>query len=296
MQVHHLPIHIGQKHSGVFKGPELMYQRVIKQCLAKKQICFEPLWHVNYVNQSESVYFQSYLSILESLTPEQFQIFLSADHSSAIASVGAMLEYYRDLGVIWIDAHGDLNTKNTSPTGNLHGMPLSVLLGLEKSFPFIKNYLSPEKLVLIGIRDLDEGEKRIIKDLNIRYYTPEDIERWGAKQIIAEAVNYIGDSPKFVSFDIDAMDPQVAPATGTPVAGGLKLRDLKLMSEFIAEQYDFVGCEIVELNPELASSELEIAQSLEVIQSFCDGVLSEHLKTDYEFLKTKSLHSSVLFQ
>ncbi|MCH2534549.1 MAG: arginase [Bdellovibrionales bacterium] len=296
MQVHHLPIHIGQKHSGVFKGPELIYQKVIKQCLAKKQICFEPLWHVNFINQSDSVYFQSYLSILESLTPEQFQIFLSADHSSAISSVGAMLDYYKDLGVIWIDAHGDLNTKKTSPTGNLHGMPLSVLLGLEKSFPFIKNYLSPEKLVLIGIRDLDEGEKKIIKDLNIRCYTAEDVERLGADQVIAEAIEYIGESPKFVSFDIDAMDPQIAPATGTPVANGLKLMDLKIMSEYIALQEDFVGCEIVELNPELASSEQEITQSLEVIDSFCEAILSEKVKTDFDFLKTKSFHCPVLFQ
>lgn len=296
MQVHHLPIHIGQKHKGVFKGPELMYQKVIKPCLAKKEICFEPLWHVNFINQTESVYFQSYLSIMETLNPDQFQIFLSADHSSAISSIGAMLEYYKDLGVIWIDAHGDINTKNSSPTGHLHGMPLSILLGLEKSFPFIKSHLLPEKLVLIGVRDLDAGERQIIKDLNIRYYTPEDVKRQGAAQVIAEAVEYIGDSPKFVSFDIDAMDPQFAPATGTPVSSGLDLNDLQLMSQFIAEQQDFVGCEIVELNPELASAEIEIDHSLHVIRTFCDGVLTESLKTDYELLKPKSFEGPVLFQ
>lgn len=216
--------------------------------------------------------------VRESLTPGNLPLVMGGDHSLALATVAAAVENYGDeLGVLWIDAHGDYNTPDTSPSLNLHGMPLALLCGfdcgpipgpapdqwrrLQAEFvPELR--LNPEHIIWFGLRDPDPGEvERILLHDPRRAITMTEIDLYGLPAMLEHSLEILdkgGVKKLWISFDVDVLDPFIAPGTGTDVAGGLSYREAHLLAELLhshlksaACPFDLVGCEIVEVNPVL---------------------------------------------
>lgn len=184
----------------------------------------------------------------------QLPLVLGGDHSLGTGSMIGLNRVYPDVATIWVDAHADINTAKTTPSGNLHGCPVSFALGLEGSYvePF-KSWLpnppiaSPNRLVFIGLRDVDEGERKILKEHNIKVFSMHHIDKYGIGKVVEMALDHVNngtsrrDRPIHLSFDVDAMDPSVAPSTGTPVRGGLTFREGHYICEAIHETGSVVG-------------------------------------------------------
>ena len=207
---------------------------------------------------------------------------LGGDHSIAIGTIAgtsrAIKERLgREMAVIWVDAHADINTPETSESGNIHGMPVAFLTGLAKEekadiFGWLgdEKALSLKKLVYIGLRDIDKGEKKILRENGIKAFSMHDIDKYGSSllrfagkvshsydrhgigRVMEMALGHIGyDTPIHLSFDVDALDPQWAPSTGTPVRGGLTLREGDYIAECVHETGSLVAMDLVEVNPSL---------------------------------------------
>jgi arginase len=181
-------------------------------------------------------------------------IVLGGDHSVAIGTLGGMASVHGPGGVIWLDAHGDLNTPETSPSGNVHGMPLGAALGLapdafaSEAWPLPA--LDPRHVALVGIRSLDHGERELVKDFGIAVHTMSDLDRRGIEPVLHEALERVSGAPfVHVSLDMDVVDPEAAPGVGTPVRGGLSYREAHLAMELVAEWGEFSSFEVVEVNP-----------------------------------------------
>ncbi|GAB65642.1 arginase [Plasmodium cynomolgi strain B] len=194
------------------------------------------------------------------LRKKNFVLNIGGDHSVAFPSILSSLQFYRDLRVIWIDAHGDINIPETSPSGNYHGMALAHTIGLFKNkvpcFEWSENltYLKPENVAIIGIRDIDMYEKIILKKCNINYYTIFDIEKNGIYNTICTALNLLDpheNCPIHVSLDIDSVDSFFAPGTGTIAKGGLNYREINLLMKVLADTRRIVSMDLVEYNPSL---------------------------------------------
>lgn len=193
---------------------------------------------------------------------------LGGDHSIAIGTIAGTAKATRerigrDIAVIWVDAHADINTPETSDSGNIHGMPVAFLAGLAKEakeeyFGWIQDdhRISVNKLVYIGLRDVDPGEKRILRENGIKAFSMFDIDRHGIGRVMEMALAHIGtDTPIHLSFDVDALDPMWAPSTGTPVRGGLTLREGDYICECVHETGSLIAVDLVEVNPTLAPKE-----------------------------------------
>jgi arginase len=187
---------------------------------------------------------------------------LGGDHSLAAGSVAAAADWARKvrqlpIGLLWIDAHGDMNTPATSPSGNVHGMPLAALLGPEPSDLANIGGFSPKVLpahtVLVGVRNLDEREKVAVRDSHVHVFTMKDIDRQGIASVTEQALSLAGHGTAgiHVSFDLDACDPGIAPGVGTPVRGGLDYREAHVMMEIIADSELLTSLDLVEINPTL---------------------------------------------
>jgi len=177
---------------------------------------------------------------------------LGGDHSIAMGTLGGMAAAHGAGAVLWIDAHGDLNRPETSPTGNVHGMPLAAVLGVAgESFAQVA-YPTPSitKAALLGVRSLDPGERSLIRELGLRVYTMKELDERGVQVCTAEALDYLRGSPfVHVSLDLDAVDPMFAPGVGTPVRGGLSYREAHLALELVAESGLADSIDVVEVNP-----------------------------------------------
>jgi arginase len=179
---------------------------------------------------------------------------LGGDHSVALGTLGGLAKYRGIGGVLWIDAHGDLNTPESSPTGNVHGMPLAAAMGLAderfESDAWLLPAVQPDRVALVGLRSLDVREQERIRELGIKAYTMSDIDRIGIERAIRESLTHIA-GPGFVhvSLDMDALDPEVAPGVGTPVRGGLSYREAHLALELVAESGLMSALDVVEVNP-----------------------------------------------
>ncbi|MBM7578493.1 arginase [Jeotgalibacillus terrae] len=188
-------------------------------------------------------------------TDGDFPLILGGDHSIAIGSLAGISSNYENLGVIWYDAHGDLNTGDTSPSGNIHGMPLAVSLGIgHEDLVNIHDYtpkVKPENIVIIGARSLDEGERVLIKEKGIRVYTMHEVDRMGMTKVMEESIEYLKGRTDGVhlSLDLDGLDPNDAPGVGTPVIGGISYRESHLAMEMLAEADILTSAEFVEVNP-----------------------------------------------
>lgn len=185
----------------------------------------------------------------------RFPLVLGGDHSIAIGTIAGVLQHKKNIGVIWFDAHGDINTEETSPTGNIHGMPVAVSLGFGHerltSIGGKDNKLQAKNLVFIGCRDLDQGERKVLKEMGITVFTMHEIDRYGMTEVIERAIKIAGDGTDgiHVSFDLDSMDPVYVEGTGTRVPGGLTYRESHLALEMIALSEKLVSAEFVEVNP-----------------------------------------------
>jgi arginase len=206
-----------------------------------------------------------------------FPLCIGGDHSMALGTISGIASYCKirkyKLGVIWIDAHSDMNTDETSPSGNIHGMPLASLLGLGcdelVNLLGFSPKLDPENCALIGIRSIDEAEKVNIKKLGVPIYTMNDIDKLGIHRIIAKVLKQFREKVDHIhiSFDVDSVDPSVAPGVGTPVSGGLSYREAHLLMETIAECGCMSSIEVAELNPILDHKNQSAAFAAELIAS-----------------------------
>jgi arginase len=194
-------------------------------------------------------------SRLKGLPEGAFPIALGGDHSVSLGSVSGVSRGGRT-GVLWVDAHADLNTPTSSPSGNIHGMPLSHLLGAGDA-QLLDIWgggavLEPRDLVFIGLRSLDPFERAFIREQGIRAYTMKEIDRRGVATVAEEALEYLSGAPRLhVSFDADALDPSLAPGVGTPVPGGLTYREAHLLMELLADSQKVTSLDLVEVNPVL---------------------------------------------
>jgi arginase len=181
-----------------------------------------------------------------------FPLVLGGDHSIAAGTISG-IQKKRRVGVIWVDAHGDINTPETTPSGNVHGMPLAALLGREPKALLSGPRLNPANVVLVGLRDLDPGEKNHIREWGVHAYTMRDVDERGLRNIMEEAVRIAtnGTAGFHLSFDMDAIDPDVAPGVGTPVEGGLSYREGHLIMEMAHDSGKLQSLEVVEVNPVL---------------------------------------------
>lgn len=286
----------GQKFSGVEKGPEAIWDKsdlaerieklgIIYQEVKRDQFPFQSCENIKPVkgriNNSEQAG-QASLQILKSaqslISRNSFLLTLGGDHSIAFATIAvALIETDGELCVFWVDAHEDFNTPDTSRTGKFHGMPLAALtheFDIRKH-PGFENFpqfppLKSENLALIGIRDLDGGAENKIHKSNAKIYTMAEIDQYGIGQVMNhayQAVNPKGKLPVHLSFDIDALDPAIAPATGTRVDGGLTYREANYIAQFLAEKRVIKSMDMVEVNPDLSGADITVSVANKIILS-----------------------------
>ncbi len=212
-----------------------------------------------YMREIVRVCEKLYKASLAALDKGGFPLVLGGDHSLAAGSVAATADFVRreqkPLGLIWVDAHGDMNTPASSGSGNVHGMPLAALLGpepaeLSRLGGFSPKVL-PEHTVLIGIRNLDEREKEIVRSSRVHVFTMKDIDRGGIATVTEQALAIAGAGTGgvHVSFDLDVCDPSIAPGVGTPVKGGLDYREAHMLMEIVADSGLLRALDMVEVNP-----------------------------------------------
>lgn len=213
-----------------------------------------------YIREIARVCQRVYHSTLSSLAEGALPVVLGGDHSIAAGSVGASADAAAQaggaVGVLWIDAHGDMNTPATTTSGNVHGMPLAALVGTEPSeLSRLGTARAPkvqaEHTVLVGIRNLDQEEKARIRDAGVHVFTMKDIDRDGIARVMerALALATAGTTSLHVSFDLDVCDPTIAPGVGTPVKGGLDYREAHMVMEMIADSGRLTALDLVEINP-----------------------------------------------
>ncbi|KAI8333951.1 arginase [Chlamydoabsidia padenii] len=191
----------------------------------------------------------------------RFVLTLGGDHSIALATVSGIFRANPDACLIWVDAHADINTPELTESGNIHGCPLSFLTGISTnhpSFQWVKSLVKPDRLTYIGLRDVDDAEKKILQDFGIKAFSMHHVDKYGIGKVVEmalDAVNPGRDRPIHLSFDVDALDPSVAPSTGTPVRGGLSFREGHYICEHLYETGLLVAADIVEVNPALEDEE-----------------------------------------
>jgi arginase len=183
----------------------------------------------------------------------QFPLVLGGDHSIAMGTVAGLLDVWGDVGVLWIDAHGDINTPETTPSGNIHGMPVAAIVGrapIASRLDWSRHRVNPARVVLFGTRTLDPGERTTIRELGVRMFTMHEIDQIGVLAAVKEAIAVLsGPGGIHVSLDMDAVDPLEAPGVGTPWPGGLTYREAHLAMELLAATGQVSSMEVVEVNP-----------------------------------------------
>lgn len=209
-----------------------------------------------YLREIVKVNRRLYRTVATSIQNGRLPLILGGDHSIAVGSIAGAAQWKR-IGVIWFDAHGDLNTIQTSPSGNVHGMSLAASLGcghhaltrLGGNQPKIR----PEHVVLIGTRSLDPGEEELIRRMGIQLYSARDVKRMGMEEVVQRALAAVSGHTDgvHVSFDMDGLDPSAAPGVGTPVSGGIRLQEAKTAMELIGESGTLISADFVEVNPAL---------------------------------------------
>jgi arginase len=208
---------------------------------------------VKYAAQIETACAELRARVSSMIAAEQFPLVLGGDHSIAMGTVAGLLDAWGDVGVLWIDAHGDINTPETSPSGNIHGMPVAAILGLAPLAPSLgwdRRRVKPSRVVLFGTRTLDAGERLTIREQGVRMFTMHEIDQIGVPAAIAQALEVLqGPGGIHISLDMDAVDPLEAPGVGTPWPGGLTYREAHLAMELLAATGQVSSMEVVEVNP-----------------------------------------------
>ncbi|HBY63776.1 MAG TPA: arginase [Solibacterales bacterium] len=213
----------------------------------------------------------------QALEAGSFPLVIGGDHSVAVGTVSGVSVNHRkrgqNLGLVWIDAHADMNTPETSPSGNVHGMPLACLIGLgPKELSGIGGYapkVDPKNVALVGIRDVDQLEKKHVKKSGVRAFTMRDIDERGLRSVMEEALHIAsaGTDGIHLSFDMDAVDPDEAPGVGTPVRGGITYREAHLAMEIICDSGRLAAMEVVEVNPVIDVANRTAILAVELVTS-----------------------------
>lgn len=230
-----------------------------------------------YVKQIGEVCDALYGRVRDSVLAGHFALSIGGDHSLAVGSIAgtasAMRHRSRPLGVLWLDAHADMNTPESTPSGNVHGMPLACILGRGPKELIRIGGFSPkvesERCAVIGLRNLDEREKGIVRQSGVHAYTMKDIDCRGMSAVMEEALTTIcaGGAALHMSFDMDGVDPSISPGVGTPVRGGLSYREAHLVMEMVADTRSLVALDMVEVNPILDSQNSTAKLACEFILS-----------------------------
>lgn len=265
-----MPMDLGQLRRGVDMGPSAMRYAGMIEKLKKLKYEIEDLGDIPIGRPEVVVRKDTNLRNLELVAEKSellaekvnevvlngsFPLILGGDHSIAIGTLAGVAKHYQNLGVIWYDAHGDLNTADTSPSGNIHGMPLAISIGL--GHPVLTELggyvpkVKPENVVIIGARALDDGEKALIRKKGIKVYTMHEIDRLGMTKVMEETIEYLKEKTDGIhlSLDLDGLDPNDAPGVGTPVIGGISYRESNLAMEMLSEADIITSAEFVEVNP-----------------------------------------------
>lgn len=201
-----------------------------------------------------------YEHVHERVKDGEMALMLGGDHSIAAGSIAAVLSARPDAFVIWVDAHADINTPESTDSGNIHGMPVALLAKLAGEVPGFEwmndiPTLRTDRIAYIGLRDVDEGEKVLLRNHNIKHFWASDVKRMGISAVMDEVLSYSKDCPIHISFDIDGLDPNFAPATGTPVLDGITLEDGKHICSRVAASGKLVSMDLVEVNPSLSDAD-----------------------------------------
>ena len=257
---------LGQKLNGLDSTPTLIRQNGFLKILEESKMQYTDLGDIKSCSSTGVWPFLSQLKnkISQHLSDQQIMFNLGGDHSIAIGTVAATLEKYPEARVVWVDAHGDINTPASSLTGNLHGMPLAALLGLFKT-ELNLNLLKKENLILIGVRDLDQFEDDFLKTMKVTVITAAQIKQ-DPKQALEVITTWLQskNTPLHLSFDIDSVDPATAPATGLRVADGLNTDFLHSLIQKIAQTKKVLAIDLVELNAQQVQSKSEVESTLAV--------------------------------
>ncbi len=205
-----------------------------------------------------------------------FPMVLGGDHSVAIGTMGGLARVQPRQALIWVDAHPDFNTPETSPSGNIHGMPVAAILGQGDQRLVAATGVNPKALethtVLIALRDVDRGEAERLRRSRVRYFTMRDVDQMGIPRIVEETVAVVttdGVDRVHLSFDMDAVDPRHAPGTGTPVPGGMTYREAHLLMELLHDADVVTSAEVVEVNPALDTRNQTAQLAVELMASLC---------------------------
>ncbi len=211
--------------------------------------------------------------VTETLEAGEFPLVLGGDHSIALGSIAGVTRMHKNVGVIWIDAHADFNTYETTPSGNIHGMILAASVGIGESRLTNMGGWSPkvnkQNIVIVGARDLDPNEQVRLREHAIRVFTMSDIDQKGISEVMRQAISIAGQSNDglHLSLDMDALDPKEAPGVGTPVKGGLTYREAHLAMEMIADSKQLVAMDVVEVNPILDRENATAQLAVELVLS-----------------------------
>ncbi|KAF0991672.1 hypothetical protein HZS_6462 [Henneguya salminicola] len=283
----------GQNKDGVQEGPEYLIRAGLCDKLSKLglNVVSKNQLQCDYSCEKTKIELCSQMcqkissTVHDQSKKKQFCLNIGGDHSIATGTISGMLKTYPDLCVLWIDAHTDLNRVDTSPSGSVHGMPVSFILNdhREKALKAVPteyqwcrgSLLQPSHLAYIGIRQMDSGEIETVRDLNICTYDMVTIDRLGIHECITCALRKIDPTcskPLHVSFDIDSIDPSFIPCTGTPVKGGLTMREILYISECVNNTGRLVSLDVVEFNPKMSNEigliNLTAKNTMSVIKSF----------------------------
>jgi len=265
---------LGQSRRGVDMGPSALRVAGLQTRLKQLGHQVEDIGNVSVKQAEEQPYGEKRAKYLNeiaetcrglgditerSMSDGFLPLVLGGDHSLAIGSVSGVSDFFhkqsKKVGLLWLDAHGDMNTPESSPSGNVHGMPLASLLGLGASelvdlFGY-KPKVEARNVALVGVRELDARERRLMKDSGVHPFTMRDIDERGMREVMSEALRFASDDTSgiAVSLDMDFVDPTDAPGVGTPVRGGVTYREGHLAMEMIADSGTMVSLEIVEVNP-----------------------------------------------
>lgn len=227
-------------------------------------------------------------NIERELYENNFVLTIGGDHSVAIGTVAATFNYDEDIKIVWVDAHADINTFETSPSGNTHGMPLAWHLKLmdhvhQIPFHWLKK-IKKENIVYLGIRDVDAGEQKYLDKLGIKYYSADDVHKNGIKKTLKEIDNYFAQTPGnniHISFDVDGIDPKYFPATGTPVGEGLDLKQGKKIISHFYNNYNLLALDLVEINPALGDS-ADLKKTIESTKDLLSSLSRDNIPMQIE--------------
>ncbi|PYU21862.1 MAG: arginase [Acidobacteria bacterium] len=269
-----VPMDLGQSRRGVDMGPSALRVAGLQSRLKQLGHSVEDIGNVSVKQPEEQPYGEKRAKYLheiaetcgglaemtEKTLAEGFlPLVLGGDHSIAIGTCSGVSDFFRKqskkIGCLWLDAHGDMNTPESSPSGNVHGMPLASLIGYGApelvELRGFKPKVEPRNVAIVGVRDLDAKERRLVKDSGVHAFTMRDIDERGMREVMSEALRFAKDDAEgvAVSVDMDLIDPADAPGVGTPVRGGITYREAHLAMEMIADSEAMASLEVVEINP-----------------------------------------------